>query len=76
MPVHGTIDLVYRSDQAWRVVDFKTDDVRGRPVEQSASRYLSQLALYREAVKRAVGEDAGSRSGVSAGRKDLDPAGG
>ena len=56
MPVHGTIDLVYRSGQAWRVVDFKTDDIRGRPVEQSASRYLSQLALYREAVKRATGE--------------------
>ncbi len=55
MPVHGTIDLVYRIGQAWRVVDFKTDDVRGRPVEQSASRYLSQLALYREAVKRATG---------------------
>ena len=56
MPVHGTIDLVYRSVQAWRVVDFKTDDIRGRPVEQSASRYLSQLALYREAVKRATGK--------------------
>ena len=56
MPVHGTIDLVYRSDQAWRVVDFKTDDARGRPVEQAANRYLSQLALYREAVKRATGK--------------------
>ena len=56
MSVHGTIDLVYRAGQAWRVVDFKTDDVRGRPVEQSASRYLSQLALYREAVKRATGK--------------------
>ena len=56
MPVHGTIDLVYRSGQAWRVVDFKTDDVRGRHVNESASRYLSQLALYREAVKQATGE--------------------
>ena len=56
MPVHGTIDLVYRTGQAWRVVDFKTDDVRGRPVEQAANRYLSQLALYREAVKQATGK--------------------
>ena len=56
MPVHGTIDLVYRNGQSWHVIDFKTDDVRGRPVEQAAEKYLSQLALYREALKQATGE--------------------
>ena len=56
VPVHGTIDLVYRNGSSWRVVDFKTDDVRGRPVEDAAAPYLSQLALYREALKRATGQ--------------------
>ena len=56
IPVHGTIDLVYRTGSGWRVMDFKTDDVRGRPVADVAGRYLAQLALYREALKRATGE--------------------
>ena len=56
MPVHGTIDLVYRNGQSWHVIDFKTDDIRGRPVEQAAEKYLSQLALYREALRQATGE--------------------
>ena len=56
IPVHGTIDLVYRSGSDWHVMDFKTDDVRRRPVADVAGRYLSQLALYREALRRATGE--------------------
>ncbi len=56
VPVHGSIDLVYRSGPNWHVVDFKTDDVRGRSVEEAADRYLSQLALYREALKRSTGQ--------------------
>ena len=56
IPVHGTIDLVYRNGGSWHVADFKTDDVRGRPIEDAAARYLSQLTLYREALRRATGE--------------------
>ena len=56
IPVHGTIDLVYRNGSGWHVIDFKTDDVRGRPVADVSERYLPQLALYREALKRATGE--------------------
>ena len=29
VPVHGTIDLAYEFGGAWRLLDFKTDDVRG-----------------------------------------------
>ena len=66
IPVHGTIDLVYRNGGSWHVADFKTDDVRGRPIEDAASRYLSQLALYREALRRATGETPEGESGVPA----------
>ena len=55
-PVHGVMDLVYRNGGSWRVVDFKTDDVRGVPMEQAAAGYLSQLAVYREALRQATGE--------------------
>ncbi len=56
IPVHGTIDLVYRNGSGWHVMDFKTDDVRRRPVADVAERYLAQLALYCEALKGATGE--------------------
>ena len=56
IPVHGAIDLVYRNGNSWQVVDFKTDNILRRSVTQAAFPYLSQLALYREALKRATGE--------------------
>ena len=56
IPVHGTIDLVYRNGPCWHVIDFKTDYVRSGSLTDVADRYLPQLALYREALKRATGE--------------------
>ena len=55
VPVHGTIDLAYEAGGAWRVVDFKTDDVRG-DVADTAAPYLPQLALYASALERATGQ--------------------
>lgn len=56
IPVHGTIDLVYCNGSGWHVMDFKTDYVRSGFLDDVADRYLPQLALYREALKRATGE--------------------
>ncbi len=56
IPVHGTIDLVYRDGSGWHVMDFKTDYVRSGSLADVANRYFPQLALYREALKRATGE--------------------
>ena len=53
-PVHGIIDLAYESGGAWRVVDFKTDEINGS-VEETAAPYLPQLALYASALERATG---------------------
>lgn len=55
VPVHGTLDLLYRRGDDWHIVDFKTDDLRGRPPEEVAADYLSQLGLYAGALERATG---------------------
>ena len=54
--VHGAIDLVYRSGGSWRLVDFKTDELRGRPLAVAAEPYLPQLALYASALEHATKE--------------------
>ena len=56
VPVHGTIDLAYRSGTEWHVVDFKTDRVAGRDLGEVAQSYMSQLGLYGSALERAVGK--------------------
>ena len=55
VPVHGTIDLAYEAGGAWRVVDFKTDEVRD-DLAETAAPYLPQLALYASALERATGQ--------------------
>ena len=55
VPVHGTIDLAYRDGAEWRIVDFKTDRVAGRNLDDLAAPYLPQLGLYGRALERAVG---------------------
>ena len=55
VPVHGTIDLAYETGGIWHVLDFKTDDLRGRSLADASEAYLPQLALYASALERAVG---------------------
>jgi ATP-dependent helicase/nuclease subunit A len=52
--LEGVVDLLFREDDAWCVVDFKTDADLG---EREAS-YKAQVTLYAEAVSRATGETA------------------
>ena len=56
VPVHGTIDLAYRSAGDWRVLDFKTDELRDKSLPEAAAPYLPQLALYAFALERATGQ--------------------
>ena len=53
VPVHGSIDLVYRDVEGWHVVDFKTDQVT-RSLDDLAEPYVSQLGLYGLALERAL----------------------
>lgn len=51
--VHGAMDAVYqRADGKWRVVDFKTDRLRGKAAHAYTLKlYAVQMALYLEAAK-------------------------
>lgn len=55
VPVHGSIDLAYQHENRWYVIDFKTDRLDGRTLDEVAESYLSQLGLYGRALERAVG---------------------
>lgn len=55
VPVHGSIDLAYEREGAWHVIDFKTDDLHGRPPAEAGAPYLPQLALYAGALQEATG---------------------
>jgi hypothetical protein len=52
--VVGTLDLAYRDDGGWVVVDFKTD----AEVEPRRAHYEAQVRAYALAVSRATGETA------------------
>jgi ATP-dependent exoDNAse (exonuclease V) beta subunit len=50
----GVVDLAFREDGAWIVVDFKTD----RELAGARAAYEAQVALYARAVAAATGEPA------------------
>ena len=52
--VTGRIDLAYRTDGAWTVVDFKT--ARLTDSAQAASRYREQMYRCRAALAALTGE--------------------
>jgi len=49
----GVIDLAYRTENEWVVVDFKTDEM-----VPTVGAYAEQLRLYVDALRRATGEPA------------------
>jgi ATP-dependent exoDNAse (exonuclease V) beta subunit len=50
----GVVDLAFREENRWMVVDFKTD----RELEPRRREYEAQVGLYVEAVAQATGEPA------------------
>ena len=52
--LEGVIDLVFRGEDDWVVVDFKTDEI----VDTLVERYSSQVGWYVEASRRLLGGDA------------------
>jgi ATP-dependent exoDNAse (exonuclease V) beta subunit len=52
----GVIDLLYRVGESWRVVDFKTDEIRDEEkLEERIGEYRAQVSRYAEAVRTLVG---------------------
>ena len=58
VPVHGSIDLVYRDAGGWHVIDFKSDRLDGTSAQEAASHYAVQIGLYQRALEAAVGAPA------------------
>ena len=54
--VNGVMDLVYRKDGKWKIVDYKTNN-ESLGLDE---KYSSQLSAYRKAFKELTGEDAES----------------
>jgi len=50
--VEGIVDLAFREESGWLVVDFKTD----REIDRLGDVYRRQVSMYAEAIARATGE--------------------
>ena len=50
--IEGVIDLAFREDGAWTLVDFKTD----REIEKELGPYQRQLGVYAEAIALTTGD--------------------
>lgn len=54
--VRGAIDLVFKEEDGWVIVDYKTDRVTPESIEKVVSRYAPQIRLYADAWGQCVGE--------------------
>lgn len=54
--LRGGIDLVFREDGGWVIVDYKTDLFRGRSPDGFVQKYAPQVLLYARAWERCTGE--------------------
>lgn len=53
--INGAIDLVFKENGVWKLVDYKSDAVVG-PVEPLVERYRPQLCAYRDLWSRLTGQ--------------------
>ena len=53
--IEGVVDLAFREDSAWTVVDYKTD---AEIAQNNREKYEAQVSTYAEAIARATGEPA------------------
>ncbi|MHC4503265.1 MAG: PD-(D/E)XK nuclease family protein, partial [Planctomycetota bacterium] len=54
--VRGVIDLAFREDRGWIIVDYKTDRATAASLGRLVERYRPQLAAYAAAWRKCVGE--------------------
>jgi ATP-dependent helicase/nuclease subunit A len=60
--VDGVIDLVFRDEDGWVVVDYKSD-VAGSAIDpRLMERYRAQVGLYGAAWERLTGEPVAERA--------------
>jgi len=54
--VHGVIDVLFRDEGGWHVLDYKTPPVSWDDVPDHARRYYYQVGAYARAVRARTGE--------------------
>ncbi|MCH9023445.1 MAG: PD-(D/E)XK nuclease family protein, partial [Planctomycetes bacterium] len=54
--VRGIIDCLFRTDQGYVIVDYKTDEIDGPQCDQRAATYRIPMNLYRRAVETILSE--------------------
>lgn len=54
--VQGVIDLYFEEEDQWVLVDYKTDGLKGRTLDEVAKPYLPQLSLYKNAIEQLTGK--------------------
>jgi len=54
--LRGAIDLVFREEGGWVLVDYKTDRIPAAGPESLAERYRPQVRLYAQCWERSTGE--------------------
>jgi len=54
--VRGSVDLAFKEDGGWVLVDYKTDRVAAGGADAFLEKYSAQLRMYREAWTRCTGE--------------------
>ena len=61
-PETGYIDLLYRGDAGWQILDFKTDSIRDAGHRaQLVEQYTPQLQRYADVVETMLGESVTAR---------------
>ena len=59
--MRGVIDLVYRSPEGWKIVDYKSDPVSSRKgISAVVDRYRNQVMAYAHHWQEMAGEPAAS----------------
>jgi ATP-dependent helicase/nuclease subunit A len=53
--VEGVLDLAFREQDAWTVVDFKTD----RELQKELEHHKRQVGLYAQSIEQATGQPCG-----------------
>ena len=56
--IKGIMDVVYRSEGKWHIIDYKTN-AEGDDLD---TKYQNQLSAYVKAFKETTGEDADART--------------
>ena len=53
--VQGIIDLAFKENGQWVIVDYKTDRVNDRNIESLKEMYKKQIDLYSQALEKITG---------------------